>query len=164
MSRIYKLVSFISISVLLAFFSMKLESNFADQFAENILSLLTTLFAINIASSTLIAGKLREIQNKTGCDFPKTKKNLKNSFYEQIMFIGVVFVFGLLRESKYIHHTIDIDKIKLRTTLVFACLPTQTRISMPFLFVRFLRFVIPSIFLDSTSSLISLQKPSADPP
>ena len=122
MSRIYKLVSFISISVLLAFFSMKLESNFADQFAENILSLLTTLFAINIASSTLIAGKLREIQNKTGCDFPKTKKNLKNSFYEQIMFIGVVFVFGLLRESKYIHHTIDIDKIKLIcNSVLFLC-------------------------------------------
>jgi hypothetical protein len=101
---------------------MKLESNFADQFAENILSLLTTLFAINIASSTLIAGKLREIQNKTGCDFPKTKKNLKNSFYEQIMFIGVVFVFGLLRESKYIHHTIDIDKIKLIcNSVLFLC-------------------------------------------
>lgn len=56
---------------------MKLESSFADKFAENILALLTTLFAINIASSTLIAGKLREIQDMTGHPFYKNQKEFK---------------------------------------------------------------------------------------
>ena len=92
---------------------MKLESTFADKFAENILALLTTLFAINIASSTLIAGKLREIQEKTGFQFTKTKKSLKGSFYEQIIFIGVAFLFGVLRESEYLKKNLDCEYFKL---------------------------------------------------
>ncbi len=122
MNRIYKIVTFICISALLAFFVMKLESDYADKFADNILALLTTLFAINIASSTLIAGKLREIQDKTGYDFPETKKNLKSSFYEQILFIGIAFVFGLLRESKYIQNVMNVETIKfICNSVLFIC-------------------------------------------
>ena len=92
---------------------MKLESTFADKFAENILALLTTLFAINIASSTLIAGKLREIQEKTNFEFKKTKKSLKSSFYEQIIFIGLAFIFGLIRESKFLENIFNNDYLHL---------------------------------------------------
>lgn len=113
MNNFYKIVAFLSISVLLAFITMKLESSFANQFAENILALLTTLFAINIASSTLIAGKLTEIQEKTGFQFKKTKKSLKNSFYEQIIFIGLAFLFGLIRESSYLKTIFDCEYLKL---------------------------------------------------
>ena len=113
MNNFYKIVAFLSISVLLAFIVMKLESTFADKFAENILALLTTLFAINIASSTLIAGKLREIQEKTGYQFKKTKKSLKSSFFEQIIFIGLAFLFGLLRESNYLKTILDCEYLKL---------------------------------------------------
>ncbi|WP_136669330.1 hypothetical protein [Flavobacterium sp. H122] len=113
MNNIYKIVAFTSISALFAFISMKLQSTFVDKFAENILALLTTLFAINIASSTLIAGKLREIQEKTGYPFIKTKKSLKGSFYEQIIFIGLAFIFGLIRESKYLLTIFEADYFKL---------------------------------------------------
>ena len=113
MNRFYKIVAFLSISAFIAFSVMKLESTFADKFAENILALLTTLFTINIASSTLIAGKVREIQEKTGYQFSKTKKSLKGSFYEQIIFIGVAFLFGVLRESEYLKTNLNCEYFKL---------------------------------------------------
>lgn len=113
MNNFYKIIAFASISIFFAFLAFKLESTFAEKFAENIIALLTTLFAINIASSTLIAGKVREIQEKTGHPFTKTKKNLKNSFYEQIIFIGLAFIFGLLRESKYLQTHFNPDNLKI---------------------------------------------------
>lgn len=113
MNNIYKIVTFVFVSISFAFLAFKLESSFADKFAENILALLTTLFAINIASSTLIAGKLREIQDKTGHPFTKTKKNLKRSFYEQLIFIALAFVFGLLRESKILQASLNPDTLKI---------------------------------------------------
>lgn len=101
---------------------MKLESCFVDKFAENILALLTTLFAINIASSTLIAGKLREIQDSTGHDFAKTKKQLKRSFYEQIIFIGIAFFIGIIRESNYLQLSFNLNDLKLICdSLLFFC-------------------------------------------
>lgn len=113
MNSLYKSITFLTISTFFAFVAMKLESSFADKFAENILALLTTLFAINIASSSLIAGKLREIQDMTRHPFIKTKKSLKNSFYEQISLIGIAFIFALLRESKYIQNLIECSNCKL---------------------------------------------------
>ncbi len=113
MNNLYKIIAFGSISFLLALITHKLQSTFANKFAENIIALLTTLFAINIASSTLIAGKVREIQDKTGHPFIRTKRNLKNSFYEQIIFIGIAFVFSLLRESELLKNEIDAKTIEL---------------------------------------------------
>lgn len=113
MNNIYKIVTFASLSIFFAYLAFKLHSSFADKFAENILALLTTLFAINIASSTLIAGKLREIQEQTGHPFTKTKKNLKRSFYEQIIFIAFSFVFGLLRESKTLQESLNPDTLRI---------------------------------------------------
>lgn len=113
MNNIYKIVTFVSLSIFFAFIAFKLQSSFADKFSENILALLTTLFAINIASSTLIAGKLREIQERTGHAFTRTKKSLKSSFYEQIILIGLAFIFGLLRESKVLQTSLNIETLKV---------------------------------------------------
>lgn len=113
MNNFYKIVTFLSISALFSFIAMKLESTFVDKFSESILALLTTLFAINIASSTLIAGKVREIQNLTRHPFTKTKRNLKKSFYEQIIFIGVAFFTSLLRDSIFLTNLIDAKYLKL---------------------------------------------------
>lgn len=122
MNNIYKYIAFVSLSFILSYLGMKLESTFADKFAENILALLTTLFAINIASSTLIAGKLREIQDKTGYKFVKTKNNLKSSFYEQITLIAIAFVIGMARESKYLQNLIESETCMLIcNSILFFC-------------------------------------------
>ncbi|MFD1770864.1 hypothetical protein [Sphingobacterium suaedae] len=99
MNNIYKILTFIFISIIAAYASHLLNSSFANKFAENILALLTTLFAINIASSTLIASKIREIQDKTSYAFKKSKTSLKSVFHEQIVIIVIAFVASLLRES-----------------------------------------------------------------
>lgn len=120
MNNFYKIITFLSISAFFAFIAMKLESTFVDKFSENILALLTTLFAINIASSTLIAGKVREIQNLTGHPFTKTKKNLKTSFYEQIIFICVAFVASLLKDTILLKNLINTQYLNLACdTLLF---------------------------------------------
>lgn len=115
MNNLYKYITFAALGFLLAYIALRLESTFADKFAENILALLTTLFAINIASSTLVAGKIRDIQDKTGHNFPKTKTNLKWSFYEQIILIAIAFVAAIARESKYL------DDLLIDNTCVLIC-------------------------------------------
>jgi len=120
--RIYKIISILVISLGLSYTSYKIESSFVDKFAENILALLTTLFAINIASSTLIAGKIREIQDKTGLSFTKTKTELRKSFYTQIILIIIAVIVGILRESKESIFFVDHNEFKLYCdTILFFC-------------------------------------------
>lgn len=122
MNRIYKAISFLFLGFILAYITMKLESNFVENFSNNLLTLLTTLFAINIASSTLIAGKLREIQDKTGHPFPKTKESLKFSFYEQIVFIGLAFIFSMLQESTFLKNQFEEVHLNLVcNSILFFC-------------------------------------------
>lgn len=122
MDRIYKIISILVISFGLSYISYKIESSFVDKFAENTLALLTTLFAINIASSTLIAGKVREIQDKTGLNFKKTKTELRRSFYTQITLIIIAVIFGILRESKESLFLFDLNELKLFCdTILFFC-------------------------------------------
>jgi hypothetical protein len=122
MNNIYKSIAFFTTTFVFTFITVKLQSSFGDNFAENILSLLTTLFAINIASSTLIAGKIREIQVATKIDFLKTKRSLKNSFYEQIVLIVIALVFSMFRESVYLQSVFSLFTMKLCCdTILFFC-------------------------------------------
>jgi hypothetical protein len=122
MSSIYKIITFLLLSFLIAYISIKIQSNFIDTISTNIIGLLTTLFAINIASSTLVAGKLSEISNKTGRDFPNTKSNLRISFNEQIILIVLTFVVGIVRESCLLKTYMDVYTLKLicDSLLIFA--------------------------------------------
>ena len=105
-----------------AFLSFKLQSSFSDKFSESILALLTTPFAINIASSTLIAGKIHEIQRESGYEFTKTKSNLRLSFYEQIIIIVLAFIVTLLRESEVLKYNYGKENIHLIcNSILFAC-------------------------------------------
>lgn len=122
MNSVYKVISFWVIGFLLSYLSEKMQSTFTDAFAQNILALLTTLFAINIASSTLIAGKLSDIQDRTAQTFEKTKFNLRRSFYEQLVIIIIAFIATLLRESKVLQKSCSADSIHLYADAVlFGC-------------------------------------------
>lgn len=122
MNSVYKIISFIVIAFILAYSCLKLDSSFSNKFADNILSLLTTLFAINIASSTLIASKIREIQDRTGHHFEKSKGNLRTSFNEQLVLIGVAFLATLIRESAVVQNAVGINLTCLTCdTILFAC-------------------------------------------
>lgn len=99
MTEIYKSVTYLVISFLICFFAQNIESSFINDFSNNFIGLLTTLLAINIASGSLIASKLKEINIKTGQAFDKTKKELKRSIYIQLVLIVIAFVVLLFKTS-----------------------------------------------------------------
>jgi len=111
-NNLYKIATYLLLGIILSFISIKLESSFVEKFSENILALLSALFAINIANSTIIASKLYEINKDLGLSFKSTLKELKLSFYEQIILIAIVFVTGIIRESNYLHNEYGINCIK----------------------------------------------------
>ncbi len=113
MNRVYKIITFVTISFALSALAFYLKSDFVNKFAENLISLLTTLLAINIASSTLIAAKLSEIKAKTGYHFNKTRTNLKASFYEQIILIAIAFVVVMIGESCVLISKINSDYFEI---------------------------------------------------
>lgn len=102
MSELYKTVTFLVISFVLCFIAQKLESNFINSFSDDFIALLTTLLAINIASGSLIAGKLKEINLISGEKFEKTRKELKRSLSIQIVLIVISFIILLLKSSQKI--------------------------------------------------------------
>jgi len=112
-NRVYKIITFVTISFALSALAFYLKSDFVNKFAENLISLLTTLLAINIASSTLIAAKLSEIKAKTGYHFNKTRTNLKASFYEQIILIAIAFVVVMIGESCVLISKINSDYFEI---------------------------------------------------
>ena len=113
MNSIYKAITFLSISFLLCFISMKIKSDFIDNFTNGFIPLLTTLLAINIASASLIAGKLKEISIRTGMKFEKTTKELKRSLTIQLILISISLLVLLLKSSKTISAIVGFDCLKI---------------------------------------------------
>jgi len=72
--------------LLLVWFSNLVGSNFLSQFLENnLIMLLIALLAINITTMSVVMVKLREISDSNNkIRFPRTIKEMKISFYEQI--------------------------------------------------------------------------------
>jgi hypothetical protein len=102
MTEFYKSVTYLVFAFIICLFAQKIESSFINDFSNNFIGLLTTLLAINIASSSLIASKLKEISIQTGHGFDKTKKELKRSLSVQLILIALSFIILLFRTSKVI--------------------------------------------------------------
>ncbi len=112
MTEFYKSVTYLVIAFLISLFAQKIESSFINDFSNNFIGLLTTLLAINIASGSLIAGKLKEISIQTGQAFDKTRKELKRSLSVQLVLITISFLVLLLKTSKVISNILT-DNILL---------------------------------------------------
>lgn len=113
MSELYKSVTYLVVSFLLCFLSEKIQSNFIDDFAKNFIALLTTLLAINIASGSILAGKLKEININTGHKFDNTTKELKRSLTIQLILIAISFVTLLIKSSTIISGWIGCSTLNL---------------------------------------------------
>jgi hypothetical protein len=113
MNSVYKIITYCTVSFTLSLLAFYLQSDFVNKFSDNLISLLTTLLTINIASSTLIAIKVSEIKAKTGYHFNNTRKNLKVSFYEQIILIAVAFVAVLIGDSSVLKCKINSDYFEI---------------------------------------------------
>ena len=113
MTEFYKSVTYIVIAFLICLFAQEIESSFINDFANNFIGLLTTLLAINIASGSLIAGKLKEISIQTGHGFDKTKKELKRSLSVQLVLIAISFVILLIKTSKLFSNLLGANTLAL---------------------------------------------------
>lgn len=113
MTEIYKTVTYLVLSFLLCLGAHKIGSSFINDFSDNFIALLTTLLAINIASSSLIAGKLKEINIATGQSFEKTRSELKRSLTIQLFLIAITFIILILKSSTKIEILIGVDNAEL---------------------------------------------------
>ena len=96
--NIFTFVGFAAIINGLAFY---LKSDFIGPFLkDNLVNIITTLLAINIATCSLIIAKLKDISDHDGnVDFKKTYNEIKSSLFEQVVLIIVVFVLSVLASS-----------------------------------------------------------------
>ena len=118
MNNIYKYISYLSIGILISFFAQCIESDFINSFSANVISLLATILAINIASSSIIASKLREVILKTGGSFEKTKSELKTGLQAQLFLIAIAFIILILKDSKFLVLHLDKNHIDLFTNSI----------------------------------------------
>lgn len=118
MSELYKSITYIVISFLICYLSVLLDSDFVSGFADNFIALLTTLLAINIASGSLIAGKLKELNITTGQKFEKTTKELKRSLTIQVILIAISFFVLLIKSSKTISNQIGAGNLEIITNTI----------------------------------------------
>ena len=118
MNEFYKSVTYLVVSFLICYLSVLLKSNFVNGFADNFIALLTTLLAINIASGSLIAGKLKEINIATGQKFEKTVSELKKSLTIQLILIAISFIVLLLKSSKLISGLIGVSNLEIITNTI----------------------------------------------
>jgi hypothetical protein len=106
--------------LLLTWFSNLVESNFLYQFLENnLIMLLIALLAINITTMSVVMVKLREISDSNNnIRFPRTIKEMKISFYEQIALVVVGLLAQILCKSDLVLKVCTRQDIKLCVSVI----------------------------------------------
>lgn len=108
MNRIYKIIAYIAVPGVLSWITDGSGNTFFDNFNNIIIPLLATLLAINITTSSLIAGELRKIQLvNPECDLVDAKTEMKRIFKVQLcLILGLLFVF-LIKDCSFIKNNIN---------------------------------------------------------
>lgn len=98
---IKNIFTFLGISLILNGLANYLKSDFIGPFlCNNIINILTTLLAINIATCSLIITKLKEISDtESSSNFTNTYNEIKKSLLEQVILIALAFVLSILNSS-----------------------------------------------------------------
>lgn len=120
-----KNISFIVVlSTITVIFCNYLETTFLFKYlADNLISLLLTLLAINTATLGLIASKMQDIVvDKPQFNFSRTIKEMKLSLLEQIILIIISIITLVLQDSKVVvvNHKDEISNIILVGVLIYS--------------------------------------------
>ena len=105
MNKVKDIIFYIVIGVGLYYLNHSLKSTFLPHFLqEQLIPLLGTLLAINIANSTLLLSKLEDVLTKQGntqnsTAFAKTKKEVRGNLKEQIFLIAIALLALVIWES-----------------------------------------------------------------
>ena len=99
MNKIYKIIAYLSISLVLSYIVSIGNGDFFKQFTNNAIPLLTTLLAINITASALIASELNRLKhNYPNANTKETSFELKQTLTLQVIFILFLFVVFIIRD------------------------------------------------------------------
>src|SRR5690349_12926656 len=94
---------FLLIGLLVTALSRWLQSNFISQFlAQNLITLLIALVAINTTTLSVVLTKIREIMDQLGGDFTRTAREMKLSIVEQVALIIAAIVVQVINTSSLI--------------------------------------------------------------
>ena len=112
---------FLVISLIVVLVSQAIDSKSVFVYLEeNIIGLLLTLLAINIASSGLIAAKIQDILVEfPEFDFSESLKEMKISLFEQVVLLIVCIISLILSDSSLIDFE---HKSTLSNTILFSIL------------------------------------------
>ena len=85
MNRIFKIIAYLSVAFVISYIANQNSTGFIDKFIENALSILGTLLAINIPSTTFIVSELYKIKKKLNLnlDYNKIVNELRNALIKQ---------------------------------------------------------------------------------
>ena len=96
MNRAIKIIAYLAIASLLSYLANNGDREFIKGFSSNIISLLTTILAINIPTSTLIISEINRIKEKMDIHSTATFNELKHGLIMQIVVLVCLFVIQTL--------------------------------------------------------------------
>ena len=96
MNRTLKVIAYLAISSLLSYLANNGDREFVKEFSSTIISLLTTILAINIPTSTLIVSEINRIKEKTNIHSTATFNELKHWLIMQIAVLVCLFVIQIV--------------------------------------------------------------------
>lgn len=118
MNEFFKITSYLFVSLIVSWLGVKIESSFLKTFSDNFIPLLSAILAINVASVSLLAGNMIQVQQDTGASLEKTLKDLKGSFFLQLVLIGISFITLLIKGSKKIESIFGQFELELATNTI----------------------------------------------
>lgn len=92
MNRAIKVIAYLAVASLLSYLANNGDREFIKGFSSSIISLLTTILAINIPASTLIISEINRIKEKMNIQPTATFKELKHGLIMQIAVLSCLFV------------------------------------------------------------------------
>lgn len=108
MNKFCKIVTYIVISAFISWVAYVNDSCFFESFNELLIPLLATLLAINITTSSLVAGELRKIKKENPqCDIGKSTNEIKYIFKIQIALIASLLIIFIIKDCDFITQCVD---------------------------------------------------------
>lgn len=92
MNKAIKITAYLAVASLLSYLANNGDREFIQGFSSNIISLLTTILAINIPTSTLIISEINRIKEKTDIQPIAAFKELKHGLIMQIAVLICLFM------------------------------------------------------------------------
>lgn len=92
MNRAIKIIAYLAIALLLSYLANNGDREFIKEFSLNIISLLTTILAINIPTSILVISEINRMKAKINIQPMASFKELKHGLLMQIVVLACLFI------------------------------------------------------------------------